>query len=127
MYRVYDHKEKQWVNENILLSSHNDLYEVHRHKLKLLSERRYTYQIDIGIYDKNHKLIFEGDIAESDDGKIGLISYAPENASYVFLDYDENKYYPLGVKICSNFLKVIGNLFDTPELIPDTTQEEQTE
>lgn len=125
MYRVYDNENKQWVGENTLLSSNNDLYQIRQSKinhnkydLKLLSDRRYIYQIDIGLYDKEHTLIFEGDILQTNDGEVGLISYSPENASYVFLNYNENKYYPLGTKICSNYLKIVGNLFDTPELIP---------
>ena len=124
MYRVYDNQERKWVTEDILLAPNNDLCRIQpkkffkkTYKVDLLHDERYIYQIDIGLYDKKQKLIFEGDIAKTNDGDIGLISYAPENASYVFLNYDEGKYFPLGTNICVNYLEVIGNIFDTPEML----------
>lgn len=131
MYRVYDKKETAWVKENIYLAPNNDLYLVKKNFLgnivmTLVPENRYVYEIDTGLLDKNKQLIFEGDICKtSQSGMVGLITFSSEQSAYVFLDYTEHKWYPLGKEICSNSIEVIGNVFDNPELIPDLQEDEK--
>lgn len=123
MYRIYDSKEKKWVREGIYLSPNNDLSKSNKslfgyNKLNLVPDCRYTYQNDIGLFDKKGVLIFEGDILKSESGLIGLVAYVPEKAAYLFLDYNNTKYYPLGSDICKQ-LSIIGNNFENPELVQE--------
>lgn len=131
MYRVYDKKETTWVKENIYLAPNNDLYLAKKNllgnmTLSLISDNRYVHQIDTGLLDKNKQLIFEGDICKAiQSGMVGLISYSSDYGAYVFLDYTEYKWYPLGKEICLNNIEVVGNIFDNPELIPDSQEDEE--
>lgn len=123
-YRVYDSKKKEWVREGIYISPINDIYTSKKtlfgtEKLSLVSNNRYICHRDIGLTDKNYVLIFEGDICKAEEiDVIGVIAYAPEIASYCLLDDKNFKYYPLGKDRCKQ-LEVVGNVFDTPELIEE--------
>ena len=87
--------------------------------------------MDIGIKDKENHLIHEGDICAVDinpDKVIkGLIIYFPEIASFVFVDYTENKYYPLTQSMCKERMLIIGNCFDNAYLIPELDKEQDKE
>lgn len=129
MYRVYDTKEKRWVKHGISISPENDLLKATktmfgRYKLDPIPDVRYIWQNAIEIEDKNGRMIYEGDICRASDGMIGEIAYAVETASYLFFDHAGQIWYPLGVTICRENLEVIGNVFDTPELLePEKTSE----
>ena len=119
MYRVYDNKRHKWIERNIYLSPNGDLYRIKNtffgNKLTLLSDERYIWHKSIGVFDKNQEEIYEGDYveAEVDKDKIvtGMICYAHEYASYIILCTDTNEYYHIGSEL-SEFIKVIGNVFD---------------
>lgn len=129
MYRVWDNEEKIWVSEGVYLSPYNDLLietktRFDYKKLSLVQEGRYTYQFAIGETDINGKAIFEGDICKAKDGKSGVIAFTPERAAYLFFDYSNYKYYQLDKNICNTHLEIVGNVFETPELIPDLKEDE---
>lgn len=122
MYRVYSIDEKKWIRENICLSPypHSDLYLLKkgifgRYKLKLVSNEKYTIHKDIGLYDKNDVLIFEGDYcklcADGDREIIGMVVYAHQLCSYIVLCNDTNEYFNLGSEF-SGYIEVVGNVFD---------------
>ena len=123
MYRVYDNKKKCWVREGVYLSPNNDLFISKKtlfsaEKLSIVSDIDYTWHRDIGLYDKNNKLVFEGDICRCKDGVFtGLVVYVRENAGYYLLDDEHMTYYPLGVDYM-DMIEVIGNVCENQELMP---------
>ena len=126
MYRVYDTQKKKWLKYDVYLMPNGDLYKLEkpifrkRNTLRQLSADRYVYHRDIGLYDKNDVLIYQGDIVKAninEDEYINAeVAYVEHVASYVILDFKEGRYYSLGTEECSH-LEVIGNVFDTPELL----------
>lgn len=120
VFRVYDVEEGKWVKDRCFMDSSENLHIANKTffgnvKISLVSSDRYIYQYEIGLDDANGVPIYEGDICESTDGKVGIITYVPEFASYLILDYKTKKHFILTAKICSENLKVIGNVFEKPE------------
>ena len=124
MYRLYDHKEKAWVRDDFYVSFFGDVYLSKKtlfgnDKMSLASENQYTLHQDIGYYDKNGRLIFEGDICEiviDDKVLVCVVAYVAERASYMLLDYKYNSYYQFyeGVK---ERVEVIGNVLENQNLV----------
>lgn len=132
MFRVYSNKTKSLVRYGIYLAPNGDLFASKkslfgREKLSLISEQNYTIHRDIGLFSRNAKMIFEGDICKSDDPDvIGVVTYIPEHASYYLLNDKTLKYYPLTIERCIE-LEIIGNVIENPELIPVEEKNEETE
>lgn len=120
-YRVYDNEQKKWTKDNIYLSPDGELFKIKQSvfgwfKVPLeLSQDRYIYHIDIGLFDKNDTLVYEGDYIKAQVSKnksvIGLVAYATELSSYIILCDDNNEFYSLGSDI-SQDIEIIGNVFD---------------
>ena len=128
MYRVYDRKKGRWIQSNIYLAPNGNVFQMdktmfkNKEKLVQVSNERYIYHRDLGLTDKNYEMIYEGDIAEfqvaEDKFVIVEIAYVNERASYMAFDFKEDLVYELNEERCK-FLEVIGNVFDTPELLSD--------
>lgn len=124
MFRVYDNKENNWVNKDVLLARNDDLFRrddalFSTSKLNLMSDKRYTWQQSIGFYDSNGKIIYEGDICEvnvNDETIYCLVAYIHERASYMLLDNKYSKAYGF-YKEVTDLIKVVGNVFDNNDLI----------
>ena len=120
MYRVYSKKDKKWVTDKIYMSPNGDLYTLKNSifsgaKLELLEEGMYVCHNDINLYDKEDKLVFEGDYIEAkiseNETVIGMVAYAHELSSYVILCVNSDTFYTLGSKV-TEYIKIIGNVFD---------------
>lgn len=120
LFRVYDEDEKKWVEDNIYLTPNGDLVMIKKvmgfAKIPIvLDQGRYIYHKMINLQDVDNTEVFEGDylLARVDDEKevVGLVTFAEELSSYIILDVNDNKYYPLGSDI-KEFIRVIGNVFD---------------
>ena len=123
-YRVYDLEQKCWASDNIYLNQNDELFLIKQSlfgmiKVPLeLSHDKYVYHKDINLYDKNNRLVYEGDYirAEVSDDKvvIGVVVYAPELSSYIILCENDNEYFLLGNQVC-DYIQVVGNVFDGHE------------
>lgn len=121
LFRVYDNEKKTWVKKNVYLNTDGELFLI-KHFLfgmikvpLILSSDRYIYHQDIGLYDKDNKLIYEGDYLKAqvaeDKTMVGLVVFAHELSSYVILCVDQNEFYMLGSDVSAE-LQIIGNVFD---------------
>lgn len=123
-YRVYDVERKEWVKDNIYLTPDDGLFKIKQSVFGLikvpleLSLDRYIYHRDIGLYDKNGVLIYEGDHLEAEVAEdrvvTGVVVYASEIAGYIILCNDTDEFFSLGSDICE-YIKVVGNVFDNAE------------
>lgn len=95
-----------------------------------ISRNNCVYEIDpstvgefTGHFDTNKKTIFEGDIVECQEYEcMGYIAYDIGEAGFMFRVYDDD--FPSGYELecLSDFvdeMKIIGNIYDNPELIPN--------
>lgn len=70
-----------------------------------------------GLFDKNEKEVFDGDIVKFDDGIIMNV-FQSEDGSWI-LDKVDNSYKAFKVYNQKEIIKVIGNKFENPELLED--------
>ena len=130
MYRLYDHKEKQWVKDDFYVSFFGDVYISKKtlfgnDKMSMASETRYTLHQDIGAYDVNGHLIFEGDICRNCNNHdiVGVISYYPEQAAYLFFETKYDAKYSMSAFMIDESsrpeMEIIGNVFDNADLMKE--------
>lgn len=122
MFKVFDKKEKCWIEEDIYLSPNNDLFISAKtlfgtEKLHLVSDKRYICQQDVGLSDVYDCLIYEGDICKIEHlDVVGVVAYASEHASYYLFDDKNLKYYPLNEEYCKQ-MEIIGNVLEDNDLL----------
>ena len=135
MFRVFDIKEKCWIKDGIYLAPNDDLFMLKKtklgtKKLSLVSDKRYIVHKYIGLSDMKNISIYEGDIVEvqiNKDSKVNmLVTYSPDTSSYIILDFNEKKYYSLGINN-RKFVKVVGNIFENKDLLPTEENNEHEE
>lgn len=113
---MYDEKYKQWVNDPVFIYPFTDV-----------AKQGIVIQQYIGLKDKNRKEIYEGDYVNfctNDTVCLGdkdinqwynqLVHYDEEHAVFLFgYKYE----FQILDKVMPETLEVVGNIFDTPELI----------
>ncbi len=119
MFRVYNNEKKRWIRDKVCMTPEGELLAYNHSilgwvKLSSASQDN-VYHRDIGLYDKNNILIFEGDFlkAEVAEGTIvrGIVVFAEELSAYIILCDNTNEYFTLGTEVCE-YIEVIGNVFD---------------
>lgn len=119
--RIYDTKNKHWATDDFYISlKHNELYVLKKgifgkEQLAPVPKDRYVVHNNINLYDKNNKLIFEGDYVKAHVSEhkvvIGLVAFIYEISSYVILSENTDEFFALSTDVCKH-IQIIGNVFD---------------
>lgn len=121
MFRVFDTKEKRWLNKDVYMSMNGELFMIKQSLLGAiktslpLPQDRYVYHQAIDLFDKNQTQVYEGDFiraqVEENMAVIGVVVFAPELSAYIILCRDSDEFYTLGKEVC-DLIEVVGNVFD---------------
>lgn len=124
--RAWDKRNNKWIGQESLVMNNGLLFEDWRAFVDWfpLSEDEAELVESTGIKDKNGIEIYEGDILKAGDGYTGLIGYRTESAQFVGFnignEFTEEEFDTLyTVNGSFNSAEVIGNRFETPELLKE--------
>lgn len=114
-FRMYDTEENCFMSGSRIIESRiNDLYK----------EGRWIYQLWTGLTDEENKRIYDGDIVYSSVlEKHYLVRWDPYGAMFLFHEpSDKNyisgiNYYELEALSGVFGIDVVGNIYETPELL----------
>lgn len=119
-YRVYDKKEKRWINE-VFMFPNGSLFILKKKlfghdKITMLKGSRYVIHRNTLLVDKGCNVIYEGDICkgiaeEGFEHIHGVVAYSREVGMYCIFDEENSKFYPMVEQLCEN-VEIVGNVFD---------------
>ena len=115
-FRGYNEINKKMLNWNELLDTNlKNIFTMQKKDTGIIL-MQYT-----GLHDKNGKEIYEGDIVRKFNGIIGKVIY--EHSEFI-IDVTNNKKLDYGrLDLIENFVEVIGNIYDNPDLLEKGAEE----
>ena len=111
-FRVWDKLLKKWSKNSHKLLYGND------GTICFEKGDRYEFMQFTGLHDSHGREIYEGDIVS--DGRLGVVGYFPEIASFLVLTTHGGQECLQGLGIGKPHLEeteVIGNIYENPELL----------
>lgn len=115
-YTDYTYSGEEWYPAYDILTIFDYFEDIQDRYIEDTSIKRFELMQYTGLHDKNGKEIYEGDIVK--------IKYRDEDIGKVIYEYNGfsidvtnmNKNYGR-VDFVNNFMEVIGNIYDNPELL----------
>lgn len=115
-YTDYTYSGEEWYPAYDILTIFDYFEDIQDRYIEDTSTKRFELMQYTGLHDKNGKEIYEGDIVK--------IKYRDEDIGKVIYEYNGfsidvtnmNKNYGR-VDFVNNFMEVIGNIYDNPELL----------
>ena len=121
-FRAQDVASNKWLYGD-LRHHKNDVCIFEQGGTKGEQVKRDTIGQFAGLRDINGKDIYEGDIIRQDvcgDGSLGVVVYDEKHAMFALRYYDPHNPIIYGLYDCQEKeLKIIGNIYDNPELIAE--------
>lgn len=121
-FRAQDVASNKWLYGD-LRHHKNDVCIFEQGGTKGEQVKRDTIGQFAGLRDINGKDIYEGDIIRQDvcgDGSNGVVVYDEKHAMFALRYYDPHNPIIYGLYDCQEKeLKIIGNIYDNPELIAE--------
>ena len=118
-FRAWDKQQKRWDKDSVMITSEGGVWNCEGYSESWGPDDDGVYIIVqyTGLRDKNGKEIYEGDILSFDhDSAEGMWNQGTAR-------YSNGAFRIHAYVLCeiSNYLKVIGNIYENPELIKEET------
>lgn len=107
------HTGKMIIGSYAIIDNENYIIDFNCHLERIVP---FTISQYIGIKDMNGKEIYEGDIIEDKNYDLYVVSYDKENAQFFCFDLKIKTNISF-LFFINNYISVIGNIYDNPELI----------
>ena len=116
MYRIYDDKRECWRDDMLIMpdgafAEYRKTMFGNYKMIPKFDESHYILHYDIGIYDKNHSPIFEGDICRNEKNETYIVAYSNQTLSYCLFGRENDVYYILSEDVGKE-IEIVGNVID---------------
>jgi len=117
-FRVWDNQNKNFdLTDQCFISSEGRIYHKSAYICVDITDRiDIEISYSIGLFDKNDKQIFEGDVFHYGDCNY-LVKYCSYSARFIMRHFDYDDEYDFNDMEDWNDVEIIGNRFENPEIL----------